>query len=66
MKLQNLTAAEIAEIRKQAYDDIESPCYSCPGREDHECRIYGETIVEDSPDVFIPCPDCEADALNDA
>ena len=66
MKLENLTAAEIAEIRKQAYDNIESPCHYCPGREGTACRIYGEPITEDSPDVFIPCPDCEADALNDA
>lgn len=42
-----------------AYDNIESPCQECEYRDDHFCRYYEETIVEDSPAVFIPCQRCE-------
>ena len=62
--MKNLSQADIEKIRS-AYDNIESPCHWCDFREDHYCTAYGQSITEDSQDVFIPCPDCENSMAQD-
>ena len=53
-----LTDIEL-EILREAYTHIESPCLFCPHRQYHHCALFSSGIVEDSPDVFIPCAECE-------
>ena len=59
----NITKEDFEKIL-WAYGDIESPCHYCPFRNDHFCNIYKTQIVEDSPDVFFPCSECENSVLD--
>ena len=55
----NITKEELDKIIV-AYSNIESPCHCCPFRSETFCEAFSTPIVEDSPDVFIPCSDCES------